>query len=433
MADGLIVAAPASGAGKTFVTLALLAALKARGAAIASAKAGPDYIDPRFHQAATGAPCVNLDPWAMRPALLRSLAAEAAAGAELLVIEGVMGLFDGAEGGGGSTADLAALLGLPVVLIVDAARQAQSVAALVAGFAGHRADCRIAGVVLNRVSGPRHRTMLTDALAQLAIPVLGALPNDAALGLPSRHLGLVQAGEADNLAGFIARAARLAAENIDLAAFAGLAAPLAEGAGATALPPPGARVALAEDVAFSFFYPHLGAAWRRAGAEIVRFSPLADEAPDAAADAVILPGGYPELHAGRLASNGMFLDGLAAAARRGALVYGECGGFMVLGEGLVDADGARHRMAGLLPVTTSFASRKLHLGYRRLAHDGALPWPRALRGHEFHYSVVAQEGAGAPLFTAQDSTGRQIAPMGMRRGRVMGAYAHVIDAEEAGP
>jgi cobyrinic acid a,c-diamide synthase len=427
----LIVAAPASGAGKTLATLSVIGALRADGRKVASAKVGPDYIDPRFHAAATDRPCVNLDCWAMRPALIRALAGRAAVNVDLLVIEGVMGLFDGAEDGTGSTADLAALLGLPVVLVVDARRQAQSAAALVKGFAEFRADCRVAGIILNRVASPRHRVLLETALAPLGIPVLGTLFENPEMAMPSRHLGLVQAEEHEDLRAFLNRAAGCAADGIDLARLAALAAPLPPAERpVTPLAPLGQRVAMASDRAFGFAYPHLTDGWAVAGAELKPFSPLADEAPAADADAVFLPGGYPELHAGRIAANASFLDGLRNAAERGALVYGECGGFMVLGEGLIDAQGTRHAMAGLLPIETSFADRKLHLGYRRLEHDGALPWPKRLTGHEFHYSTVARQGAAEALFAASDSAGRQIGPVGLKRGRIMGSYAHVIDAEE---
>ena len=433
MADpcGLIVAAPASGAGKTLAVLSIIGALGATGRRVASAKVGPDYIDPRFHTAATGAACVNLDPWAMRPDLIRALAARTSAGADLMLVEGVMGLFDGAEDGSGSTADLAALLGLPVVLVVDARRQAQSVAALVKGFAEFRADCRVAGVILNRVASLRHRGILEAALGAIGMPVLGALREDPELAVPSRHLGLVQADEHADLRAFLARAAARAAEDIDLERFCALAAPLPPpNARVKQLAPLGQRIAVASDRAFGFAYPHLLEGWSEAGAEIKPFSPLADEPPDAGADAVFLPGGYPELHAGRIAGNAAFLEGLRAAAERGALVYGECGGFMVLGEALIDAEGEAHGMAGLLPIETSFAKRKLHLGYRQFEHSGPLPWPRRLRGHEFHYSTIAREGAAEPLYSARDSAGRQIGQLGLKRGRVMGSYAHVVDAAE---
>ncbi len=428
MADGLVIAAPASGSGKTVVTLALLSALKARAVNVASAKAGPDYIDPRFHERATGRPCVNLDPWAMRPGLVHALAAGSAC--DLLVVEGVMGLFDGAPGGAGSTADLAAMLGLPVVLVVDVARQAQSAAALAQGFARHRAGVNVTGVILNRVSGDRHRRLVAEAMDAAGIAVIGAVPRDGALALPSRHLGLVQAGEHTALDAFIANAAATIATHVDLDALMDLAAPIAPAPPVGALPPPGQRIAVAADEAFAFAYPHLLEGWRKQGAALAPFSPLADEPPDASADAVYLPGGYPELHAGRLAANARFLDGVRAAERRGALVYGECGGFMVLGDRLIDAQGEAHVMAGMLPVVTTFAERRLQLGYRSLNHAGALPWPARLRGHEFHHSTLLAQGEGEPLFTAHDAAGDPLPPMGLRRGRVMGSYAHVIDAGE---
>jgi cobyrinic acid a,c-diamide synthase len=197
--------------------------------------------------------------------------------------------------------------------------------------------------------------------------------------------------------------------------------------GGEALAPLGQRIAVARDVAFAFAYPHLLIDWREAGAEIAFFSPLADETPDAAADAVFLPGGYPELYAGRLAAAERFRAGLQAAALRGALVYGECGGYMVLGESLVDADGCAHRMLGVLPVATSFAERKLHLGYRRLRPIAGLPWAEPLSAHDFHYASIVAEGAAERLFEAEDAAGAPLGAIGLRRDRVMGSFAHVID------
>lgn len=426
MADGLVIAAPASGSGKTIVTLALLRAFARQGIAVTSAKVGPDYIDPRFHEAASGRPCFNLDGWAMAPAVIRGLAAEIGDGAALTLIEGVMGLFDGPEQGRGSTADLAEDLGLPVVLIVDCSHQAQSIAALVGGFRSHRPGLDVAAVILNRIASPRHENTLRQALAASDVTILGAIPRDAALTLPSRHLGLVQASEHEDLEGFFGRAVESVAAHIDMARLQALAKPLPVSPVQPALPPFGQRLAIAQDEAFAFAYPHLIAGWRRHGAELSFFSPLMNEAPASDADAVFLPGGYPELHAGRLSAASAFLARLREAAARGRLIYGECGGYMVLGRALIDAEGKEHAMAGLLPVTTSFAQRKLHLGYRRLAHDGALPLPVSLKGHEFHYSTVAQQDAAAPLFRAQDAAGRDLGPMGLRHGTVMGSYAHVI-------
>lgn len=429
---GLVIAAPSSGSGKTLVTLGLLRALANRGVTVASAKTGPDYIDPRYHEAASGKPCVNLDCWAMRPELVRTLAASSAANANLLVVEGVMGLFDGAAAGGGSTADLAVLLGLPVILVVDAPRQGQSVAALVKGFAEFRADCTLAGVILNRVASETHELLLRDAIDQLNIPVIGAVPEQRALSVPSRHLGLVQASEHNELTQFLDEAGALMARTIDMAAIERLAAPIQSGDTTTpALPPLGQRIAIARDQAFGFAYPHLLDGWKNAGAEILPFSPLANESPAANADAIFLPGGYPELHAGKISVADTFLEGLRSAASSGALIYGECGGYMVLGESLTDAEGTPHAMAGLLPVSTSFAKRKLNLGYRELTQSNALPWPRALHGHEFHYSTIERQGEADSLFDAADSHGQPIGPMGLRRGNVMGSYAHIIDMEQA--
>lgn len=432
-ANALIVAAPRSGAGKTTVTLALLAALKRRGLAIQGAKAGPDYIDTAFHEAATGRPNVNLDSWAMPPDLLDALMHRAAADAEMAVIEGVMGLFDGIEapaGHTGATADLAARFGLPVLLVVDVAGQSQSASALVRGFASHDPAVRIGGVVLNRVGSERHLALVTDAIAPLRIPVLGALPRDPALALPERHLGLVQAAEHDDLATRLEALAEMAERCLDLDRIQALAAEprLSASREGPALPPPGQRIALARDAAFSFIYPHVLDGWRRAGAEIAFFSPLAGEAPPEACDCCWLPGGYPELHAERLALAGGFRDGLARFAETRP-VHGECGGYMVLGDGLEDASGSRHAMTGLLGHATSFAERRLHLGYREalLLADGPLgPAKARVRGHEFHYAVLVEAGNDAPLAELADGRGNALGRAGGRRGNVTGTFFHAV-------
>ncbi len=455
-AAGLIVAAPRSGAGKTTVTLGLLAALRRAGVAVRAAKSGPDYIDPGFHAAATGVPGVNLDSWAMSPALLDALAAQAAATAELLVIEAAMGLFDGVAappGRSGAAADLAARFGLPVLLVLDVSGQAQSAAAVARGFAAHREGVRVAGVVLNRVASERHRAVVADAMAAAGLPVLGALPRDAAIALPERHLGLVQAEEHPALAPILDRLAHAAARHLDLGAIRRMAAPLllsscpAEAGhprlcGRTkdvdgrpsptmTVAPPGQRIALARDAAFGFVYPHLLAGWREAGAEIVPFSPLADEPPPAGCDACWLPGGYPELHAGRIAAAARFRACLVRFAETRP-VHGECGGHMVLGRALQDADGAWHGMTGLLDHTTSFARRRLTLGYRRarLLADGPLgPGGTWLRGHEFHYATLAEAGDDAPFAAIEDAAGAALGTIGGRRGAVSGSFFHVIAPE----
>jgi cobyrinic acid a,c-diamide synthase len=437
-APGLIVSAPASGSGKTVVTLALARALRHLGLRVSTAKCGPDYIDPGFHEVASGRPCANLDPWAMRPCTLAALLDSAARDADIVLCEGAMGLFDGVDASGaGSTAELAALTGWPVVLVVDVRGQAASAAAVVAGFARHRDNVPVAGVIFNRAGGPRHQAILREAMTATlpAIPVLGAIPRTPALALPERHLGLVQARERQGLA-FLDAAAAPVAEAVDLAALRALARrgkSFAERA-ATPLPPLGQRISVAHDDAFAFVYPWLLESWRKAGAALTFFSPLADEKPADTCDAVYLPGGYPELHARRLAANRGFFDGLHRAAQRGALVYGECGGYMTLGRGLVDGDGCRHAMAGLLPLETSFAERRLHLGYRQLVlrqdAPGLGPRGSAYRGHEFHYATTVTAGPAEALFVQTDAAGCQLDPAGLRVGTVMGSFAHLIDRAE---
>ena len=432
-APGLIIAAPRSGVGKTTVTLALLAALRRRGLAVQAAKVGPDYIDPSFHAAATGRQSFNLDSWAMPPSLIDALVGEGAAQAGLLVIEGAMGLFDGipaAPRRSGATADLAARLGLPVLLVIDVAGQSQSAAAVVRGFASHDPEVRIGGVVLNRTGSERHRKLVADAIAPLDIAILGAVPRDAALALPERHLGLVQANEHEDLAARLERLADMADRHLDLDAITTLAVPprLSAPELQTPVQPPGARIALAQDAAFSFVYPHVLDGWRRAGAEIATFAPLADETPPEDCDSCWLPGGYPELHAGRLAAADRFRSGLASFAATRP-VHGECGGYMVLGESLEDSDGVTHRMAGLLSHSTSFARRKLHLGYRqaRLLADGPLGKAGTrLRGHEFHYAALVVPGDDEPLVALADGQGEVLGPAGGRRGVVTGTFFHAI-------
>ncbi|MBV9758853.1 MAG: cobyrinate a,c-diamide synthase [Alphaproteobacteria bacterium] len=455
---GLLIAAPRSGAGKTTVTMALAAALVRRGVGVRTAKAGPDYIDPGFHAAVTGAPCINLDSWAMPPALLDTLVADAAPDGTLLLVEAAMGLFDGVvapRGRSGAAADLAARYRVPVLLVLDVTGQMQSAAAVAAGFAQYDPAVTIAGVVLNRVAGKRHREAVSEAVQRAGIAVLGALPRDAGIAMPERHLGLVQAAENARLPALIETLAEAAERHFDLDAILRTAAPLTpppgplpqgegesgtrttgfpplagEGRGEGSLAPPGQRIAMAADAAFSFVYPHMLQAWRRAGAEIVPFSPLADEPPAADCDACWLPGGYPELHAGRLAAGQKFRAGLARFAETRP-VHGECGGYMVLGVGLEDAEGQRHAMCGLLGHSSSFSARRLHLGYReaRLAAGCVLGRAgRVIRGHEFHYARLTDPGRDAPLADFADAAGHVLGPGGGRRGHVTGAFFHAIAA-----
>ncbi|PZM13012.1 cobyrinate a,c-diamide synthase [Rhizobium tubonense] len=428
--SGLLIAAASSGSGKTTITLGLLRALRKRGVSVAPGKAGPDYIDPAFHTAASGTPCLNFDPWAMRGELISANAALHRSGGRTLVIEAMMGLFDGAADGRGTAADLAAMLALSVIFVVDASRMSQSVAALVSGFANFRADIRIAGVILNRVGSDRHEAMLRQALDAIRMPIVAVVRADKALALPERHLGLVQAGEHSGLEAFIELASEAvsAACDFDLLLRAAQQGNVkASTANIPRLPPLGRRIAVARDIAFAFSYEHMLLGWRRRGAEIMFFSPLADEAPAADADAIYLPGGYPELHAGTIAAAATFRAGMAEAARRGTRIYGECGGYMVLGEGLVDAAGTRHEMLGLLPLVTSYENRNRHLGYRRVTPLAKTYFDRPMTAHEFHYSTIVSEGGADRLFAVTDALHVDLGHAGLRRGNVAGSFMHLID------
>jgi cobyrinic acid a,c-diamide synthase len=428
----LVISAPASGSGKTTLTLALARAYRDRGLAVQCFKSGPDYIDPAFHTAATGRTSVNIDSWAMRRDTIEALAARGR-DADLVLAEGSMGLFDGVAvpgiSGTGASADIAEMMGWPVLLMLDPSGQAQTAAAVAAGLRDFRPGVRIAGVVLNRVASARHEDLVRRAMEGAGISVLGSLPRHAPIKLPERHLGLVQAAEHWHLGEIIGEAARLVAERVDLDALLQLAE-CTWTAGAKSAPrvtPPGQRIALARDAAFSFIYPHIVEGWRAVGAEIMPFSPLADEAPHDSADVCWLPGGYPELHAGRIVANNRFRRTLEAFAQTRP-VHGECGGYMVLGKGLVDAQGTRHEMMGLLGLETSFAARRMHLGYRLAELTGDMPGHETgarLRGHEFHYATILSQPDPA-LARVRDANGADVAETGSRRGHTTGTFFHLI-------
>ncbi|PPD41155.1 MAG: cobyrinic acid a,c-diamide synthase [Methylocystis sp.] len=430
---GILIAAARSSSGKTTLALGLMRALTRRGLRVSAVKCGPDYIDPAFHAAATGRDSLNLDSWAMEAGLIASLAAQAGAGADIIVAEGAMGLFDGAPGGAsgvGASADIAALLGWPVLLAHDVSGQAQTAAAVLRGLASHDPRVKVVGVVANKVGSERHKRLVSESLAAIALPLFGALPRNDALALPERHLGLVQASETAGLEARLEALADFVEAHVDVDAVIKTAAggdTREQETAAFSLAPPAQRIAVARDDAFSFFYPHLAKAWRGAGAEILFFSPLADEAPPESCGLCWLPGGYPELHAGRLAGCGRFLEGLRSFVRTRP-VHGECGGYMTLGRVLIDADGAAHEMAGLLGLETSFARRKLHLGYRRatLPAEHFLGSPgRTFRGHEFHYASILRE-EGAPFVMARDAYSDADAPAGLRESLVSGSFFHLI-------
>jgi cobyrinic acid a,c-diamide synthase len=421
----LVVAAPASGHGKTTVATGLMAALRARGLAVSGHKAGPDYIDPGYHALATGRPGRNLDPVLCGADLIAPLFAHGAAGADVAVVEGVMGLFDGrGSAPEGSTAHVAALLAAPVVLVVDASAQGRSVAALVSGFASFDPAVRLAGVILNRVGSARHERILREALAGTGVPVLGALRRDDAVSAPSRHLGLIPTAEREGPARqAVARLAALVAGAVDLdaaVAVARSAGPLAAApwdpaaaltghspAPAPAHPAPGAApsdqhpgaapahsgaaaagppvVAVAGGAAFSFSYTETAELLAAAGAEVVPVDPLRDERLPAGTAALVLGGGFPEVHARELAANEPLRAEVAALARTGAPVAAECAGLLYLAR---DLDGAP--MCGVIAASARMTGR-LTLGYRdaTAATDSVLaPAGASVRGHEFHRTAA---------------------------------------------
>ncbi len=417
----LLVAGDRSNSGKTTVTLALLAALVEQGRSVQSFKVGPDYIDPMFHSRLTGRPCRNLDPWLTSRDYVHRCFGHWGSAADAVLVEGVMGLYDGRGGTwDGSAADLAVQLGLPVLLVIDCAHLSNSVAALVQGYRSLNPHLGLAGVVLNRVSSDRHEQFLRAALDPLGVPVLGVLRRQPDLRLPERHLGLVPVEELPEWPQFQARLVQLGRSSFDWQRLE----PLLE-------PPPsrpldwpepsgnGVRLAIARDRAFNFYYADNLDLLRYLGAELVAWSPLADQALPEDCRAVLLGGGFPELVAADLSTCQRSWTTLRAAVANGVSVYGECGGLMVLGQTLTDLQGQSWPMAGLLPHATRMASR-LTLGYREAMVTQGWGWLRRgeqVRGHEFHRSELLP-AATAPLFRWQEHRD------GLVVGRVAASYLH---------
>ena len=391
--SAFVVAGTHSGAGKTSVTLGVIGALRRRGLAVQPFKVGPDFIDPLHHRAASGRTALNLDGWLLDADANRAAFARASADADVAVIEGMMGLFDGSDArtDRGSTAELAKLLDLPVVLVVDAGAMARSVAALVHGFASFDPALRIAGVVLNNVGGPGHTQLLREALDGVA-PVLGGLPRDPAVTIAERHLGLHLPGEV--AAARLERLADLVVAELDLnALLAGARRPRPAAPGAplraASVPGPAPRIAVARDAAFCFVYADNLRLLEEAGAEIVPWSPLAEPLPEGS-DGVYVPGGYPELHAAALAANCAARASLRRFAEAGGPVYAECGGLMYLGETL-EVDGCAHAMCGALPLATRIPAG-LTIGYLEVTTEGGLFGPGSTaRGHVFHHAELVAE------------------------------------------
>jgi cobyrinic acid a,c-diamide synthase len=427
----LVIAAASSGSGKTTVTVALARALRARGLRVASFKCGPDYLDPTYHARAVGRPSHNLDGWMMgRDACLATFA-RASAGADVALVEGVMGLYDGASPTSeeGSTAELAKWLDAPVVAVVDASGMARTVAAVAQGLAAFDPAVRLGGVICNRIGGERHLALLREALATSA--VLGGFPELPELAFPERHLGLHTADASAAPEARLDAWGQAAEEWLDvggLLALARSAPPLAASATPPAPRPERCRIGIAFDEAFHFYYEDNLARLEALGARLVRFSPLHDAAlPEV--DGLYLGGGYPEEHAEALAANAPMQRALRAFAASGRPVYGECGGLMALCDAIRTRDGSTYKMLGLLPGTAVMQDRLAALGYVEIETRADTPLGRAglrLRGHQFRYSELQSVAAELPhAYALQRRRGGPPALEGYLRGSVLGSYVHV--------
>lgn len=426
MLKPLIIAAPASGSGKTTVTLGLMAALKKRGMKVAPFKVGPDYIDPGLHAIACGQLSRNLDGWMCGEAGVRSAYARGCQGANVAIIEGVMGLFDGAVGDSdvGSTAEVANWLEGRIVLVVDARSQARSAAALVAGFVQFDPSLQFSGIIFNRVGSERHEELLRQACASVdgLPPVLGCIRRDDEITLPERHLGLLTAEEGALDAALLSRLADVIENSIDVDALTG------GGAETTASQPDKkiaavVRIGIARDKAFCFYYPDNLEQLTAAGAELVEFSPLTDEQLPEGLDGLYFGGGYPEVYAEQLAANSSMLTAISKFTEEGRPVYAECGGLIYLAEAIEG-----HAVTGLFPATARMLARRKSLGYREvvLTEESMLgPAGMVLRGHEFHYSEMEMPESVKRVYRVSARNGQQQFAEGYSKGHVLGSYIHL--------
>ena len=425
-----LLAAPSSGSGKTTLTLGLLRALARRGLVVQPFKCGPDYLDTHHHTQAAGRPSLNLDLFMASPAHAQATYARYTQPADVAVVEGVMGLFDGADRMQGSSAAVAELLGLPVILVVNAKAMAYSVAPLLFGFKNFYPGIRLVGAIFNFVNTASHYQFLREACADVGVEALGYLPNNPAFAIPSRHLGLSIAAEVQQEA-VVEALADLLPQTVDLDRLLALTsqpAPAPPPGPAEPLPtaahPARPRIAVARDAAFTFTYLQNLQALAQAG-DLNYFSPLADAALPPGTDLLYLPGGYPELFADALSQNTAMRASIAAYCASGGATYAECGGLMYLGSNIVDADGQAFPMVGALPCATSMASAKLTLGYRAVEWNGL-----QLKGHEFHYSKLTDHGLAPEPARITSARGASVPVQLYRQGNVLASYVHLYWADE---
>jgi cobyrinic acid a,c-diamide synthase len=427
---GMLIGGTASGVGKTTVALAIIACLRRRGLVVQPCKGGPDFLDTTHHSRIAGRKARNLDTWMLSPESNREVLSRAAVGADAVVVEGMMGLFDGKDGvtEAGSSAEIAKMLKLPVLLVLDCAKSARSVAATVLGFECFDPDLPLAGLILNRVAGLHHYRLLESAIqARCKTPILGWLPREPNIAIPERHLGLHPAAEREISLDALAN---LAETHFKVDSLLQLEFPL-ETAGPSAMAMenvPRARIGVARDDAFSFYYEDNLDLLREQGAEIIPFSPVADQVLPADLDALYFGGGYPELHARELSANTPMLDQIRAFTRSGGHIYAECGGLLYLSQQLSTVDGSVYPMLGILPLRMEMTTKLVDFGYVTVTFtQDCLLGPRGttIRGHSFHYSRICSDSEVATSYQVDFSLSGKQQREGFTRGNVLASYVHL--------
>lgn len=430
---GILISGVSSNSGKTIITASILRLLYNRGIDVRGFKIGPDYIDTAYHEIASCAKSYNIDMWSMRENTINDIFNT---GGKLGIIEGVMGLFDGAADGSASSAAVAVKYNLPIILIIDAFGQSQSVCAIINGFNLFDENVKIAGVIFTRIGSIKHEKLLDNAMSKYLpnIKVFGYIYRNDKFEIDNRHLGLVQACEDKNLSKKFDEIGEILEKSLDVDGLLSIASDVkVENLETDYIKPLGKKIAVASDNAFNFKYNHVIRAWENSGSTIHYFSPLNDEAPLNDCDAMFLPGGYPELYLNELSSNHNFLNSVREFKKEGKVIYGECGGYMVMGKYITGKCGKQYDMLGILNIATSFAVRKLQLSYCDITveNDSICEKGNKLRGHEFHYSVEIENNS-LPLFEVTDVLGMSTRKVGSVNDNAFGSYIHIIDKVDNG-